>query len=92
MVRMKSKTQQQLEGSDADDLDEITEPGELVGAPGVEGEAVGVRSGGNEQGGDTPAMRPARLGHGGHDLSIAPSRGGVEGGWLEVASTCWRRA
>jgi hypothetical protein len=42
--------------SDADDVDEIAEPGEIVGMPGEESEAVGVRGGGDEQVGDTTSM------------------------------------
>ena len=42
--------------SDADDVDEIAEPGEVVGISGVEREAVGVRGGCDEQVGDTPSM------------------------------------
>ena len=45
-----------VQRSDADDVDEIAEPGEVVGISGVEREAVGVRGGGDEQVGDTPSM------------------------------------
>ena len=45
-----------LQRSDADDVDEIAEPGEVVGISGVEREAVGVRGGSNEQVGNTPSM------------------------------------
>lgn len=37
-----------VQRSDADDVDEIAEPGEVVGISGVEGEAVSVRGGGDE--------------------------------------------
>ena len=42
--------------SDADDVDEIAESGEVVGISGVERQAVGVRGGGDEQVGNTPSM------------------------------------
>ena len=42
--------------SDADDVDEIAEFGEVVGISGVEREAVGVSGGCDEQVGDTPSM------------------------------------
>lgn len=42
--------------SDADDVDEIAEPGEVVGISGVERQAVGVRGGGDEQVGNPPSM------------------------------------
>ena len=42
--------------SDADDVDESAESGEVVGISGVEREAVGVRGGGDEQVGETPSM------------------------------------
>ena len=45
-----------VQGSDADDVDEIAEPGEVVGISGVEREAVGVRGGGDEEVGHTPSM------------------------------------
>jgi hypothetical protein len=45
-----------VQRSDADDVDEIAEPGEVVGISGVEREAVSVRGGGDEQVGDTPSM------------------------------------
>ena len=64
-------------------MDEIAEPHEIFRVSGVERQAVGVRGGGDEQVGKPPSMRPARLRYGGHDLSIAPSRGGIEGKWLE---------
>jgi hypothetical protein len=45
-----------VQRSDADDVDEIAESGEVVGIPGVEREAVGVGGGCDEQVGDTPSM------------------------------------
>ena len=42
--------------SDADDVDEIAEAGEVVGISGVERQAVGVRGGGDEQVGNTPSV------------------------------------
>ncbi len=42
--------------SDADDVDEIAKPGEVVGISGVERQAVGVRGGGDEQAGNAPSM------------------------------------
>ena len=45
-----------IQRSDADDMDEIAESGEVVGISGVEREAVGVRGGGDEEVGETPSM------------------------------------
>jgi len=45
-----------VQWSNADDVDEIAESGEVVGISGVEREAVGVRGGCDEQVGDTPSM------------------------------------
>lgn len=45
-----------IQRSDADDVDEIAESGEVVGISGVERQAVGVRGGGDEQVGNTPSM------------------------------------
>jgi len=42
--------------SDADDGHEVAEAAEVVGIPGIEREAVGVRGGGDEQIGDTPSV------------------------------------
>lgn len=42
-----------------------------------------MRSGGDEEVGNTPSVSAARFGDGGHDLSVAPGRGGVEGERLE---------
>jgi hypothetical protein len=42
--------------SDTDDVDEIAQPGEVIGISGVDREAVGVRGGGDEQVGETPSM------------------------------------
>jgi hypothetical protein len=40
---------------DTDAVDEIVQPGEVIGMSGVDREAVGVRGGGDEQIGDTPS-------------------------------------
>lgn len=45
-----------VQRSDADDVDEIAESGEVVGISGVDSEAVGVRGGRDEQVCDTPSM------------------------------------
>lgn len=45
-----------VQPSDADDVDEIAESGEVVGISGVEREAVSVRGGRDEQVSDTPSM------------------------------------
>jgi hypothetical protein len=45
-----------VQWSDADDVDEIAESGEVVGISGVEREAVSVSDGCDEQVGDTPSM------------------------------------
>jgi hypothetical protein len=42
--------------SDADDVDQIAEPVEVVGISSVERETVGMSGGGDQQVGDTPSM------------------------------------
>jgi hypothetical protein len=45
-----------VQRSNADDTDEIAEPGEVVRVPGIEGKAIRVCGGGDQKVGDTPSV------------------------------------